>query len=150
MIENKRAKFDYTFIETETAGLVLHGWEVKSLRAGKAQLSGSYVVFKDGEAFLFGALITPLLSKNTHTIAEPLRTRKLLLTRKQLNRWIGKVTTAGMTVVPVKLIKDDKNRFKLVVALAKGKKQHDKRAVEKDRDVTRELQATIKAQKANL
>jgi len=145
MIENRRAKYDYFFEEVEDAGIILEGWEVKSIKAGKAQLTSAYVIFIDEEAFLFGAVITPLTQTNTHTIADPTRTRKLLMTKKQLKRWHGKKVQAGYTIVPVDLHWSDSKKVKVKVALAKGKKQHDKRDAEKERDVKREIDAAMKS-----
>jgi len=123
---NKRARHEY-FIEQEIeAGLALQGWEVKSLRAGKANLSDSYVVFRDGEAFLFGATITPLNVASSHVVCEPMRTRKLLLNRKELSSLFGAVNRDGYTIVALSLYW--KNAWtKVKIGLAKGKKEHDKR-----------------------
>ena len=115
------------------AGLALEGWEVKSLRAGKVQLVDSYVLLKNGEAFLFGALITPLPTASTHIHPDPTRTRKLLLHRDELDRLIGAVERKGYSLVPTAMYWK-KGRAKLEIALAKGKKAHDKRAALKERD----------------
>jgi SsrA-binding protein len=131
--ENRRARYDYFIEERLEAGLVLQGWEVKSMRAGKAQVAEAYVYLKEGEAFLFGANITPLKTASTHVIPEPTRTRKLLLNKAELSRLIGSVERKGYTMVPLDLHWKD-GRAKLEIGLAKGKKQHDKRATEKDRD----------------
>jgi SsrA-binding protein len=135
--ENRRARFDYFIEERLEAGLVLQGWEVKSMRAGKAQIAEGYVYLKDGEAFLFGALITPLNTASTHVVADPKRTRKLLLSRAELARLLGSVERKGYTLVPLDLHWKN-GRAKLEIGLAKGKKQHDKRATEKDRDWQRD------------
>jgi SsrA-binding protein len=135
--ENRKARFDYFIEERLEAGLSLLGWEVKSLRAGKAQITEAYVFLKNGEAFLFGAHITPLNTASTHETADPTRTRKLLLKRAELARLIGSVERKGYTIVPLDLHWKD-GRAKLEVGLAKGKKQHDKRAAEKDRDWQRD------------
>jgi len=135
--ENRRARYDYFIEERMEAGLVLQGWEVKSMRAGKAQVAEAYVYLKDGEAFLFGAHVTPLGTASTHTLAEPNRTRKLLLNRAELSRLVGSVERKGYTLVPLDLHWKD-GRAKLEIGLAKGKKQHDKRATEKDRDWQRD------------
>lgn len=140
---NKQARHDYFIEETYEAGLVLEGWEVKSLRAGRVQLKESYVLIKDGEAWLFGAHISPLLSASTHVQPDPLRTRKLLLHRRELNRLIGAVERKGYTLVPLALYWK-RGRAKLEVGLAKGKKLHDKRAVQKERDWAREKQRLLK------
>jgi SsrA-binding protein len=117
--------------------LVLEGWEVKAIRAGRAQIKEAYVVLKSGEVFLIGAHITPLLSASTHVHPDPVRTRKLLLNAAEIDKLIGKVERAGYTLVPLDL-HYSKGRVKLAVGLAKGKKQHDKRDAEKDRDWVRE------------
>jgi SsrA-binding protein len=131
--ENRRARYDYFIEERLEAGLVLQGWEVKSMRAGKAQVAEAYVYLKEGEAFLFGANITPLKTASTHIVPEPLRTRKLLLNKAELSRLIGSVERKGYTMVPLDL-HWKAGKAKLEIGLAKGKKQHDKRATEKDRD----------------
>jgi SsrA-binding protein len=131
--ENRRARYDYFIEERLEAGLVLQGWEVKSMRAGKAQVAEAYVYLKEGEAFLFGANITPLKTASTHVIPEPTRTRKLLLNKSELSRLIGSVERKGYTMVPLDLHWKG-GKAKLEIGLAKGKKQHDKRATEKDRD----------------
>lgn len=136
---NKRAKFDYFIEERFEAGLALAGWEVKSLRGGKGQLTDSYVYFKNGEAWLLGAQIQPLLSASTHFVTDPARTRKLLLHRKELTRLQEAVEQKGYTVVATALYWK-KHMVKCEVALAKGKKQHDKRDTEKERDWSRQKQ----------
>ena len=130
---NKRARHDY-FIEDEIeAGLSLQGWEVKSMRAGKANISDSYVIFKDGEAYLFGAMITPLNVASTHVVADPTRTRKLLLSKRELENLFGKANRDGYTIVALSLYW--KNAWaKIKIGLAKGKKQHDKRDDIKERE----------------
>lgn len=140
---NKKARFDYFIEETLEAGLSLQGWEVKSLRAGKIQLGESYVIFKDDQAFLFGALITPLITASTHTSNDPLRTRPLLLHRREINRLRGLVDTQGTTVIPLELYWKQ-GKVKLAIGLAKGKKQHDKRATIKERDWNRDKQRLMK------
>jgi len=135
--ENRRARYDYFIEERLEAGLVLQGWEVKSMRAGKAQVAEAYVYLKEGEAFLFGANITPLKTASTHVIPDPIRTRKLLLNKSELSRLVGSVERKGYTLVPLDLHWKD-GRAKLEIGLAKGKKQHDKRATEKDRDWQRD------------
>ncbi len=126
--------------------MVLEGWEVKSLRAGLAQLKESYVVLKNGEAFIFGMHISPLLTASTHIHPDPTRTRKLLLNRREINTLIGLVERKGYTVVPLNLIWV-KNRIKLEIALAKGKKQHDKRETDKERDWQRDKQRIMSAKR---
>jgi SsrA-binding protein len=134
---NKRARFDYFIEEKLEAGLALQGWEVKSLRAGKAQITEGYVIIKDGEAFLIGAHVTPLRTVSTHIVADPTRTRKLLLNRRELDRLIGAVERKGYTIVPLELYWKQ-GKVKLAIGLAKGKQAHDKRHTEKDRDWQRE------------
>jgi len=135
--DNKKAFHDYFIEERFEAGLVLEGWEVKAIRAGRAQIKEAYVVVKNGEVFLIGAHITPLLSASTHVHPDPVRTRKLLLHAAEIDKLIGKVERAGFTLVPLDL-HYSKGRVKLAVGLAKGKKQHDKRDAEKERDWVRE------------
>jgi SsrA-binding protein len=131
--ENRRARFDYFIEERYEAGLALEGWEVKAMRAGRAQLAEAYVYLRGGEAFLIGAHLTPLRTASTHVPADPVRTRKLLLNYSELQGLIGAVERRGYTIVPLELYWKN-GRAKLQIGLAKGKKQHDKRAVEKDRD----------------
>ena len=135
--ENRKARFDYFIEERYEAGLVLQGWEVKSMRAGKANLTESYVYVKNGEAFLYGAHLAPLNTTSTHFIAEPTRTRKLLLNRAELEHLGSAVERSGYTLVPLELFWKA-GRAKLRIGLAKGKKQHDKRATEKERDWQRD------------
>jgi len=131
--QNRKARFDYFIEEDFEAGIELKGWEVKSLRAGKAQLTEAYVVLRDNQAWLIGAHITPLLSASTHVETDPTRTRRLLLHRNEIDRLTGLVERRGYTLVPLELYWN-KGRAKLAVGLARGKKQHDKRAAEKERD----------------
>jgi len=141
---NRKARFDYFIEERLEAGLSLKGWEVKSLRAGKAQITEGYIFLKNGEAFLFGAHLSPLISASTHVETDPTRTRKLLLTRRQLDHLVGAVERRGYTLVPLELYWKD-GRAKLSLGLAKGKKQHDKRATEKDRDWQRNRNRIMKS-----
>ncbi len=141
--ENRRARYEYFIEETYEAGLALQGWEVKSLRAGRAQINEAYVFIKDGEAFLFGAHISPLATASTHVVPDPVRTRKLLLHRAELNRLIGAVERRGYTLVPLELYWKN-GKVKLRVGLAKGKKAHDKRATAKERDWQREKSRLLK------
>ena len=141
--DNKKAFHDYFIEERYEAGLVLEGWEVKAIRAGRAQIKEAYVVLKRGEVFLIGAHITPLLSASTHVNPDPVRTRKLLLNASEISKLIGKVERAGYTLVPLDL-HYNKGRVKLSVGLAKGKKQHDKRDAERDREWQREKQRLVK------
>jgi SsrA-binding protein len=135
--ENRKARFDYFIEERYEAGLALLGWEVKAMRAGRAQLKEAYVYLRNGEAFLFGAHLSPLPAASTHVNTDPVRTRKLLLKHGELQGLIGAVERRGYTLVPLELYWKN-GRAKLQVGLAKGKKQHDKRAVEKDRDWQRD------------
>ncbi len=131
--QNKKARFEYHIEDRFEAGLALEGWEVKSLRAGKAQINESYVLLKDREAFLFGALITPLPTASTHIKPDPQRNRKLLLHRAELKRLAAAVERQGYTVVPLSMYWKN-SRAKLSIGVAKGKKLHDKRRTERDRD----------------
>jgi SsrA-binding protein len=140
---NKRARHEYFIEETYDAGLSLQGWEVKSLRAGRAQITEAYVLVKDSEAWLIGAHVAPLPTTSTHVVADPTRTRKLLLQRAELNRLIGAVERKGYTLVPLRLHWKN-GKAKLEIGLAKGKKAHDKRATEKDRDWSREKSRIMK------
>lgn len=142
--QNKKAYHDYFIEEHFEAGIALQGWEVKSLRAGRVQLKESYVLIKEGEAYLFGCHISPLSSASTHVDADPTRSRKLLLHRDQLNRLIGAVERKGYTLVPLAMYWK-RGRAKLDIGLAKGKKAYDKRAVEKDRDWQREKQRLVRS-----
>lgn len=137
IIDNKKAFFDYFIEERYEAGVALEGWEVKAIRAGRAQLKEAYVVVRSGEVFLFGAHISPLPTASTHINPDPVRTRKLLLKAEEIRRLIGKVERAGYTLVPLDMHYKG-GRIKCEIGLAKGKKQHDKRDVEKKRDWERE------------
>ncbi len=141
---NRKARHDYFVEETFEAGLALEGWEVKSLRAGRAQLTESYVHIRGGEAWLLGAHMAPLTTASTHVHADPTRTRKLLLHRRELDRLVGAVERKGYTLVPLNL-HWSKGRVKLDIGLAKGKKQHDKRAARKDRDWKRQQARILKS-----
>jgi len=140
---NKKAQHDYFIEERYEAGIVLEGWEVKSMREGRVQLKESYVIIQGAEAFLLGCHISPLLSASTHTHPNPTRTRKLLLHRRELSKLIGLVERKGFTLVPTALYWSQ-GRAKLEIGLAKGKKQHDKRATEKNRDWQRDKQRILK------
>ncbi len=137
IITNKKAFHDYFIEERFEAGIALEGWEVKAIRAGRANIKESYVVVRGGEVFLFGMHITPLAEASTHIKPDPIRTRKLLLHAHQINKLIGLVERAGYTLLPVDL-HFLRGRIKAEIGLAKGKKQHDKREAEKDRDWNRE------------
>ena len=141
---NRKAHHEYIIEERFEAGLVLEGWEVKSLRAGRTQLDQGYVILKNNEAWLIGASITPLQTASTHINPDPQRTRKLLLQRRELSKLIGSVERKGYTIVPLSLYWKE-NLIKLQIGLAKGKKAHDKRVTEKDRDWQREKQRLMKA-----
>jgi len=137
IVENRKARHDYFIEETFEAGIELQGWEVKAIRAGRANLKEAYVIVKDGELFLLGMHVTPLASSSTHVHPDPTRTRKLLLHRREIDRLIGQVERAGYTLVPLDL-HFSRGRIKATIGLAKGKKQHDKREAEKERDWLRE------------
>lgn len=140
---NKQAHHDYALEDRFEAGLVLEGWEVKSLRAGRAQLKESYVIIKSGEAWLLGSHISALSSASTHIHPDPTRTRKLLLHAAELRKLIGAVERKGYTLVPLAMYWKN-GRAKIEIALAKGKQEHDKRATERDRDWQREKQRLFK------
>jgi SsrA-binding protein len=143
IVDNKKAFFDYFIEERYEAGIVLQGWEVKAIRAGRVQLKEAYVIVRSGEVFLFGAHISPLPTASTHINPDPVRTRKLLLNAEEISKLIGKVERAGYTLVPLNL-HYLKGRVKVEIGLAKGKKQHDKRETEKQRDWQREKQTILK------
>jgi SsrA-binding protein len=140
---NKKARFDFQIGDRLEAGLVLQGWEVKSLRAGRTQITDSYVILRDSEAWLFGCHISPLLSASTHVSADPIRSRKLLLHRRELAKLIGAVERKGYTLIPLAMYWS-RGRAKLEVGLAKGKKEHDKRADVKNRDWQRDKQRILR------
>lgn len=142
--ENKKAAFNYFFEERHEAGIVLHGWEVKALRSGKAQISEGYVIIKDGELFLIGCQIQPLKTASTHVSPDAARIKKLLMKKDEIRRLIGKVEQNGYTLVPTNL--HWKNGLvKCEIALAKGKAEHDKRDVIKDREGKREVERAMKS-----
>lgn len=140
---NRRAKHDYSIESTLQAGLVLEGWEVKAMRAGKCTLAESYVQFHKNEAWLNGSNISPLLSASTHIVPNQTRNRKLLLNKHELERLMGAVNRKGFTIVPLKLY-FYKNKVKLDIGLAKGKKLHDKRAASKEQDWNRDKSRIMK------
>jgi SsrA-binding protein len=144
IVDNKKAFHDYFIEERYEAGVVLNGWEVKAIRAGRVQLKEAYVIERGGEIFLFGAHISALLSASSHVHPEALRTRKLLLHAEQIKRISEKVDRAGYTLVPLNL-HYVRGRVKCEIGLAKGKKQHDKRNTEKERDSQREIQKAMKS-----
>jgi len=141
---NKRARHEYHIDERFEAGIALQGWEVKSLRAGRINLGDAYAIVRNGEIFLFGASIPPLLSASTHVIAEDRRTRKLLLNRAEIDKLVGAIERKGYTLIPLSLYWKQ-NRVKVDLGLARGKQEHDKRASEKERDWNREKQAAMRA-----
>jgi SsrA-binding protein len=143
IVENKKAFHDYFIEERYEAGLVLEGWEVKAIRAGRAQIKEAYVILKDAEPFVIGMHVSPLATASTHIRPDPTRTRKLLLNAEEIRRLIGKVEQRGYTLVPLNL-HYSKGRVKLDVGLAKGKKQYDKRESEKERDWQREQQRLMR------
>lgn len=143
IIANKKAFHDYFIEEKIEAGIVLEGWEVKAIRAGRANIKESYILIRNGELFLFGMHISPLPEASTHVHPDPVRTRKLLLHTGQISKLIGQVERAGYTLLPIDL-HYTRGRIKAEVGLAKGKKQHDKRDAEKERDWQREKQRLMR------
>ena len=143
IVENKKAFHDYFVEERYEAGLVLEGWEVKAIRAGRVHLKEAYVVLKTAEPFVIGMHITPLNSASTHVHADPTRSRKLLLNAEEIRKLIGKVEQKGYTLVPLDL-HYTRGRVKMAVGLAKGKKQHDKRQAQKEREWQREQQRLLR------
>jgi SsrA-binding protein len=141
--QNKKAFHDYFVEDQFETGIVLEGWEVKAIRAGRVQLREAYVMVKDSELWLIGAHISPLLSASTHVTADPVRSRKLLLHAEEIRRLIGKVEQRGYTLVPLDM-HFLKGRIKLSIALARGKLQHDKRATEREREWDREKQKLLR------
>ncbi|MCC6474285.1 MAG: SsrA-binding protein SmpB [Burkholderiales bacterium] len=144
IVENRKAFHDYFIEERFEAGLALEGWEVKAMRAGRVQLKEAYVVIRAGEIFLIGAHISPLPAASTHVTPDPVRTRKLLLHAGEIRKLIGKVERAGYSLVPINL-HYAKGRIKLEIALARGKKQYDKREAHKERDWKREQQRLLRS-----
>jgi SsrA-binding protein len=143
IVENRKAFHDYFIEQRLEAGLALAGWEVKAIRAGRAQLKEAYVIVSNGEIFLIGCHISPLPSASTHVLPDPTRTRKLLLHAQEIDRLIGSVERAGYALVPLNLHYKN-GRVKLEIGLAKGKKQFDKREADKDRDWRREQQRLLR------
>jgi SsrA-binding protein len=141
--ENRKAGYDYFIEERLEAGLVLEGWEVKAIRAGRVQIGEAYVIVRGAELFLIGAHITPLATASTHVQADPVRTRKLLLNEGEIATLIGKVERAGYSLVPLDL-HYTRGRIKLALGLAKGKRQYDKRETEKSKDWQREKAKILK------
>ena len=143
IIQNKKAYHEYFIEDKYEAGIMLEGWEVKAIRAGRAQLKEAYVIVKDSELYLIGSHISPLLNASTHVHPDPVRTRKLLLHKTEIDKIIGKVQRAGYTLMPLDM-HYKAGRVKLEIGLAKGKKQHDKRATEKEREGKMEAQQAMK------
>ncbi|MFA6921147.1 MAG: SsrA-binding protein SmpB [Gallionella sp.] len=143
IVQNKKAFHEYFVEDKYEAGLMLEGWEVKAIRAGRVQLKEAYVTSKDGELFLFGSHISPLLNASTHIHPDPVRTRKLLLHKAEMEKILIKVQRAGYTVMPLDMHYKG-GRVKLTIGLAKGKKLHDKRATEKEKDSKREVAQAMK------
>lgn len=146
IVENRKAQHDYFIEERYEAGLALLGWEVKAIRAGRAQLKEGYVIVRNGEVYLVGAHVSPLPAASTHVKPDPTRTRKLLLKSDQIRHLVGKVERAGYTLVPLDL-HFSRGHIKLAVGLARGKKQHDKREAEKKKEWQREQQRLLRAKR---
>lgn len=144
IVQNKKAFHDYFIEQRFEAGVALEGWEVKAIRAGRVQIKEAYVIISNSELFLLGCHISPLPTASTHVQPDPVRTRKLLLHAEEISRLIGNVERAGYTLAPLDL-HFSKGRIKLEIGLAKGKKQHDKRATEKDKEWQREQQRLLRA-----
>jgi SsrA-binding protein len=144
IVENRKAFHDYFIEERYEAGLALDGWEVKSIRAGRAQLAEGYVTVRGEELFLIGANISPLPTVSTHFVANPTRSRKLLLHAEEIKRLIGKVEQRGYTLVPLNF-HYSKGRIKLEIGLGRGKLKHDKRATEREKDWNREKQRLLRS-----
>lgn len=145
---NRSARHDFYLEDRYEAGLSLQGWELKAIRAGRIGIGESYALVKNGEIFLFGAQITPLIQASSHVIADDRRTRKLLMHRHEIDKLVGKIEREGYTLIPTAMYWSG-NKVKLELALAKGKQAHDKRAAEKDRDWAREKQRTMRQHNKN-
>jgi len=145
---NRSARHDFHLEDRYEAGIVLQGWEMKSIRAGRMNMGDAYAMIKNGEIFLFGSQITPLIQASSHVIADDRRTRKLLLHRREIDKLVGRVEREGYTLIPTACYWS-RNKVKLELALAKGKQSHDKRATEKDRDWAREKQRTMRSHNKN-
>lgn len=146
-IRNKKANYNYFIEETFEAGMVLQGWEFKSILKKKANLDNAYVVVKEGELFLLNALVTPMETASSHVMPESTRSRKLLMHRKEIHKLIGLVEQKGFTLMPLKIIRNTRGKLKLIFGLAKGKKNYDKREVEKEKDWKREQEQMFKTNK---
>jgi SsrA-binding protein len=143
IVQNKKAFHDYFVEERYEAGMVLEGWEVKAIRAGRVQISDAYVIVKEGALWMIGAHISPLLTASTHVNPDPLRTRKLLLHDAEVKRLIGQISQRGYALIPLDL-HYTRGRIKAAIGLARGKQQHDKRATEKEREWQREKQRLLR------
>ena len=143
-IRNKKANYNYFIEETFEAGMVLQGWEFKSILKKKANLDNADVVVKEGELFLLNALITPMETASSHVMPESTRSRKLLMHRKEIHKLIGLVDQKGFTLMPLKIIRNNRGKLKLIFGLAKGKKNYDKRETEKEKDWKREQEQMFK------
>lgn len=143
IVQNRKAFHDYFVEERFEAGIVLEGWEVKAIRAGRVQLKEAYVIVSGGEVFLIGCHVSPLPAASTHVTPDPTRTRKLLLNAAEINKLIGRAERAGYTLVPIDM-HYSRGRVKLEIGLAKGKRQHDKRAAEKEREWRRERERLMR------
>jgi SsrA-binding protein len=146
IVQNKKAFHDYFIEDRFEAGIMLEGWEIKSIRAGKAQLKEAYIIIKEGALYLFGSHISPLLNASSHILPDVTRTRKLLLHAHEIDKLIGKVQRAGYTIIPLDMHYKG-SRVKLAIGLAKGKKEHDKRATEKEREHKREAAQAMKKER---
>ena len=144
IVQNKKAFHDYFIEEKYETGMVLEGWEVKAIRDGRVQLKEAYVIIRNGELYLIGSHISPLMTASTHIHPDPVRTRKLLLHAEEIRRLIGKVERAGYTLIPLDMHYKG-GRIKLEIGLAKGKKQHDKRESEKQKEWERTKQRLMRA-----
>ncbi len=146
IVQNKKAFHDYFIEERYEAGIMLEGWEVKAIRAGRVQLKEAYITIRDGALYLFGSHISPLLNASTHIHPDPVRTRKLLLHEREIEKLISKVQRAGYTIMPLNMHFKG-SLVKLEIGLAKGKKEHDKRATEKEREGVREAAQAMKKER---
>lgn len=144
IVQNKKAFHDYFIEEKYETGMVLEGWEVKAIRDGRVQLKEAYVIIRNGELYLIGSHISPLMTASTHIHPDPVRMRKLLLHAEEIRRLIGKVERAGYTLIPLDM-HYKAGRIKLEIGLAKGKKQHDKRESEKQKEWERTKQRLMRA-----
>ena len=146
IVQNKKAFHEYFIEERYEAGLMLEGWEVKAIRDGRVQLKEAYITIRDGALYLFGSHISPLLNASTHIHPDPVRTRKLLLNAREIEKLVIKVQRAGYTIMPLDMHFKG-SLVKLNIGLAKGKKEHDKRATEKEREAKRETEQAMKKER---